>query len=151
MPAARRSALLTAFWKFHRWIYEWSGGRIGSRLMGIQIIRLTTIGRKSAKPRSVLLNAFPVGENFAIVGSNAGGDSHPLWYLNLRANPAATVDIAGSQFGAVARFTQGEERDRLWAEVISANPSYAEYSERTDRLIPVVVLERQTGDLEPTA
>lgn len=142
MPAARRSALLSAFWKGHRWIYEWSGGRLGSRLMGIQIIRLTTIGRKSGKPRNVLLNAFPVGDDYAIVASNAGGDSHPLWYLNLRANPTATVDVAGSQFAAVARVTQGEERGRLWAEVIVADPSYAEYPERTDRLIPVVVMER---------
>ncbi len=110
--------------------------------MGIQIIRLTTIGRKSGKPRSVELNAFPVGDNYAIVGSNLGRDSHPLWYLNLRANPTVTVDIAGSQFTAVARDTQGEERDRLWAEVIAADPSYAEYPERTERLIPVVVMER---------
>ena len=111
--------------------------------MGIQIVRLTTTGRKSGKPRSVLINAFPVDDKHVIVGSNAGDDSHPLWYLNLKANPAVTVDLAGSQFTAVARDTQGEERDRLWTEVIAADPSYAEYRKRTKRLIPLVVLERQ--------
>ena len=111
--------------------------------MGIQVIRLTTIGRKSGEPRRVLLNAFPVGDNYAIVGSNLGDDSHPLWYLNLRANRTVRVDLAGSEFTAAARDTRGEERDRLWAEVIAADPSYAEYQERTERLIPIVVLERQ--------
>lgn len=150
MPAARRSAGLTLFWKIHRWIYAISGGRLGSNLMGIQIIRLTTVGRRSGQPRSVLLNAFPIKGEYVVVGSNAGADSHSLWFLNLQANPAVTVEISGTQFEAFARITHGEEREQLWADVVSADPSYDEYPRRTDRKIPVVVLERQSGDLEQT-
>lgn len=148
MPAVRRAAPLLAFWKIHQWIYRWSGGRLGSSIMGIQIIRLTTIGRKSGQPRSVLLNAFPAEGNFVIVGSNAGLESHPLWYLNLRANPAATMELAGVRYGVAARDAQGEERDRLWAQVTAADSSYVEYEARTERRIPVVVLERR-ADIAP--
>ena len=86
-----------------------------------------------------------------MVGSNAGADSHSLWFLNLRANPAVTVEMSGTQFKAIARITQGEEREQLWAKVVSADASYDEYPQRTEREIPVVVLERQTGNLEQTA
>ena len=132
-------------------IYAISSGRLGSNLMGIQIIQLTTIGRKSGLPRSVLLNVFPIEGEYVVVGSNAGADTQSHWFLNLQANPAVTVEISETQFEAVARITDGEEREQLWAEVVSADPTYEEYPHRTEREIPVVVLERQTEDLEPSA
>jgi len=110
-------------------------------VLGIQIIKLTTIGRKSGQPRSVLLNAFLIEADYVVVGSNAGADTHSLWFLNLQANPAVTVEVSGEQFEAVARITEGQERDRLWAEVVLADPSYSEYLARTERVIPAVVLE----------
>lgn len=146
MPAVRRSALLSEFWKIHKWIYAWSGGRLGSRIMGKQIIRLTTIGRRSGQPRSVMLFAFQIDADPIVVASNVGDDSHPLWYLNLKSNPNVTVDLSGSQFAAIARVAQGHERDRLWAEAITAEPGYAEYQAQIERQIPVVVLERKTED-----
>ena len=132
-------------------IYAISSGRLGSNLMGIQIIQLTTIGRKSGLPRSVLLNVFPIEGEYVVVGSNAGADTQSHWFLNLQANPTVTVEILETQFEAVARITDGEEREQLWAEVVSADPTYEEYPHRTEREIPVVVLERQTEDLEPSA
>ncbi len=111
--------------------------------MIIEAIRLTTVGRKSGQPRSVLLNTFLIDGEYVVVGSNAGADSHSLWYLNLQATPAVMVEIAGTKYEAAARITHGEEREQLWAEVIAADPSYAEYARRTEREIPVVVLERQ--------
>ena len=132
---------MTTFWKVHRWIYDRSGGRVGSSTLGKQIVRLTTIGRKSGKPRSVLLYAFPAGDTHAIVASNLGDDAYPLWYLNLKANPAMTVEIEGMRFEAVAREAEGEERERLWAAVTAADPAYTEYQKRTERAIPVMVLE----------
>ena len=132
---------MTAFWKVHRWIYDRSGGRIGSSTLGKQIVRLTIIGRKSGQPRSVLLYAFPAGDSYAVVASNLGDDAYPLWYLNLKANPAVTVEIEGRRFEAVAREAEGEERERLWAGVTVADPTYTEYQKRTERVIPVIVLE----------
>ena len=109
--------------------------------MGIQIIRLTTIGRKTGRPHRVLLNMFPIDGKYMVVGSNAGADNHSDWFLNLQATPAVAVELSGTQNEAVARITEGQERDRLWAEVVSADPSYSEYLVRTERVIPVVVLE----------
>jgi len=146
MPAVRRSLLLKSFWRIHRWIYARSGGQIGSKIMGTQVIRLTTLGRKSGQPRSVLLNGFLVDGEYVVVGSNAGAESHSHWYLNLATNPAVKFEVGGLQIEAVARTTQGDERDRLWSEVTSADPSYAEYPRRTEREIPIVVLERQNED-----
>ena len=146
MPTAKRSALLSTFWKIHKWIYVRSEGRLGSHIMGIQIVRLTTIGRRSGRPRSVMLYAFQAEANPVVVASNAGDDSHPLWFLNLKSNPNVTVDLSGSQFAAIARVAQGDERDRLWAEAIAAEPGYAEYQAQIKRQIPVVVLERKTDD-----
>ena len=132
---------MTAFWKVHRWFYDRSGGRIGSSTLGKQIVRLIIIGRKSGQPRSVLLYAFPTGETYAIVASNLGDDAYPLWYLNLKANPAVAVEIEGTRFEAVARETEGEERERLWAGVVAADSTYTEYQKRTERVIPVIVLD----------
>lgn len=154
MPAVRRSALLSAFWKIHKWVYAWSGGRLGSSVMGIKIICLTTIGRKSGQPRSVMLYAFQAEADPVVVASNAGDDSHPLWFLNLKANPNVSVDSSGSQFSAIARVVQGDERERFWAQAVEAEPGYAEYQARLERQIPVVILERQAEDAsqsEPAA
>lgn len=132
---------MTAFWRVHRWIYDRSGGRIGSSTLGKQIVRLTIIGHKSGQPRSVLLYAFPAGDSYAVVASNLGDDAYPFWYLNLKANPALTVEIEGRRFEGVAREAEGEERSRLWAGVTAADPTYTEYQKRTERVIPVIVLE----------
>jgi deazaflavin-dependent oxidoreductase (nitroreductase family) len=109
--------------------------------LGKQIVRLTIIGHKSGQPRSVLLYAFPAGDSYAVVASNLGDDAYPFWYLNLKANPALTVEIEGRRFEGVAREAEGEERSRLWAGVTAADPTYTEYQKRTERVIPVIVLE----------
>ncbi len=105
------------------------------------ILNITTIGRKSGQLRSVLLYAFPAGDTYAVVASNLGDDAYPLWYLNLKANPAVTVEVEGKRFEAVSREAEGEERERLWAAVMEADPTYTEYQKRTERVIPVIVLE----------
>ena len=91
----------------------------------------------------MLLYAFPAGDSYAVVASNLGDDAYPLWYLNLKANPAVTVEVEGKQFEAVSRETGGEERERLWAAVTEADPTYTEYQKRTERVIPVIVLEAE--------
>ena len=78
---------------------------------------------------------------YVIVGSNVGSDRHPAWYLNLQANPLAEIQIGRERKKVVARTAEGEERERLWSEIVEEDPSYAEYQSRTDRQIPVVILD----------
>ena len=141
MPAARRNLLLKLFWRFHRSLYRASGGRLGAKVRGKQVLLLITTGRKSGQPRSSTLYTFPDRGNYVVIASNAGHPSHPAWYLNLRADPNAIVHVDGRKFRVAAREAEGEERERLWAQIIEWDPDYAEYQQRTDRLIPVVVLE----------
>jgi deazaflavin-dependent oxidoreductase (nitroreductase family) len=82
------------------------------------------------------------GDNPVIVASQGGAPKHPGWYRNLSKDPEVGVQILGEQFRARARTAEGEERERLWRMMNEIWPHYDEYAERTDRLIPVVVLER---------
>lgn len=75
--------------------------------------------------------------SYVIVGSNVGSDRHPAWYLNLQADPAAEIQIGRERKKVVARTAEGEDRERLWSEIVEKDPSYAEYQSRTDRQIPV--------------
>jgi deazaflavin-dependent oxidoreductase (nitroreductase family) len=77
-----------------------------------------------------------------VVGSYAGEDRHPAWWLNLLADPRAEVQVGNARYPVTARELEGADRDRLWARVVETDPSYAEYQRRTTRRIPVVVLER---------
>jgi proline iminopeptidase len=77
-----------------------------------------------------------------VVASNGGAPHHPHWYLNLVANPEVTVQIEGDRFAARARTAGGEERTRLWEQMNRMWPHYEEYQQKTERVIPVVVLER---------
>lgn len=142
MPAAKRSKALSLFWRVHRWIYRTSDGRIGSTIFGNKMLMLTTQGRRSGKPRSILLYYFTPQESPVVIASNAGGDHHPAWYLNLQANPLVKVQIGSRKFDADARTAIDEKREQLWSEIAQQEGSYAEYQNRTDRRIPVVILEK---------
>ena len=141
MPSISRSKPLILFWRFHRWIYQASDGRIGSSFAGNKVLKVTTTGRKSGEPRSILIYYFTHQDSYVIIGSNAGSDRHPAWYLNLQANPAAEIQVGRQRMNVIARTAVGEERERLWSEVVNKDPSYIEYQEMTDREIPVVVLD----------
>ena len=145
MPAVRKSPLLTAFWKLHRGLYRFSGGRLGSRLEGNQVIELTTIGHKSGKARRVMLYAFMINGHYTVVGSNAGSDSHPGWYLNLESQPRATMSVEGEAIPVSARILSDPERQSAWEQVVLMDDSYAEYPKRTERVIPVVQLEPRSS------
>jgi len=141
MPALKRSKAIELFWKFHPWLYRVSGGRIGGRVIGLPVLLLTTKGRKSGAARTRALTYFPKGDRAIVVASYLGEPRHPDWWLNLKANPAATV-LRGNQATAMrARETDGEEREQLWREIVATAQDYAEYQGRTRRRIPIVVLE----------
>ncbi|HEV2593344.1 MAG TPA: nitroreductase family deazaflavin-dependent oxidoreductase [Gaiellaceae bacterium] len=130
----------------HRLLYRASGGRVGARLWDLDVVLLTTTGRKSGRLRTVPLCALRDGESFAVIGSYGGLDQPPAWWLNLQQQPRATVRIGGSTREVIAREAQFAERDRLWAGVTERAPGYLEYQRRTARRIPVVVLEPSRGD-----
>jgi deazaflavin-dependent oxidoreductase (nitroreductase family) len=106
------------------------------------VVELTTIGKKSGRPRTVLLTS-PVQENgkVLVVASRGGDEAHPSWYTNLAANPEVTCAIAGGQARkATATTVPAEERERLWPLVVKAYRGYAGYQKRTSRVIPLVWL-----------
>ncbi|MEN3342353.1 MAG: hypothetical protein V7644_1757 [Actinomycetota bacterium] len=109
---------------------------------GSTVLLLTTTGRTSGREYTTPLIYDLDGENPVVVASQGGAPKHPNWYLNLSRNPEVEVQILDERFGARARTAGGEERERLWRQMNRMWPHYDEYARRTDREIPVVVLER---------
>lgn len=108
-------------------------------------IELTTIGRRTGRPRGVILYGWPDGNDVVIVGSRGGADTDPDWVGNLRAEPRAVLHADGADLPVMAReVTDSAERERLWALVTDAFPLYATYQRRTMRIIPLFVLEPDT-------
>lgn len=124
----------------HEFWYRLSGGMIGGRVGGLPILLLTTTGRKSGRKRTMPLVYLPDGENIVVIASNGGADQHPAWWLNLRANPTAEVQVGREAKTVVAEKATGEERERLWHDVVELYHGYDEYSRMTEREIPVVIL-----------
>lgn len=127
----------------HRAILAVSFGHLGWRAGGMPVLELTTTGRKSGEPRSVMLTS-PVqaGDTIVIVASRGGDDHHPAWYLNLRDHPDVEVAFAGKPKQAMrARTATADERAALWPRVAAEYKGYASYQTKTDREIPLVLLE----------
>lgn len=107
------------------------------------LVLITTTGAKSGKERTTPLVHTTDGDRVVIIASKAGAPAHPHWYLNILANPEVTVELPGETFRARATaITEGPERDRLYRAQADLMPNFDEYEKLTDRLIPVVVLER---------
>jgi deazaflavin-dependent oxidoreductase (nitroreductase family) len=126
--------------RIHRAVYERSGGRLGARLAGLEMVLLTTTGRKSGLPRTLPLACFRDGDDWIVVASNDGQDHHPAWWHNLRADPRARARLGREVRDVVAHEAEGAERERLWPWLEQQNPAYARYARKTERRIPVVVL-----------
>jgi deazaflavin-dependent oxidoreductase (nitroreductase family) len=123
--------------------YRATGGEEGFLWKrGTHILLLTTRGRRSGEARTHALIFRQEGDHYVIVASKGGHPQHPAWYLNLQAEPEATVQVLGDVFRVRARDAEGEEYDRLWKHMTEVWPDYDGYQQRTDRRIPVVVLER---------
>jgi deazaflavin-dependent oxidoreductase (nitroreductase family) len=114
--------------------YEWRGGT--------KILLLFTTGRKSGEERANALIFEPDGADYLIVASKGGAPEPPAWFLNLEAEPEVEVQVKGDRFKAHARTATPEEKPRMWQKMTEAWPDYDSYQEKTDRQIPVVVLER---------
>ncbi|HEU5476107.1 MAG TPA: nitroreductase family deazaflavin-dependent oxidoreductase [Actinophytocola sp.] len=107
-----------------------------------RLLLLTTTGRRTGRPYTTPMMFHPDGTRLLVIASNVGALAHPDWYLNLVANPEVTVEATGDTYQAHASTATGEERDRLWTELKSRYPFFADHEAKTSRTIPVVILER---------
>lgn len=126
----------------HRTAFTATGGRLFGNLLGMPVVKLTTIGRKSGKPRtSMLTSPARDGDNLVLVASNGGAPKHPAWFLNLRDNPEVEVMTPDFKGRRKARIATSEEKARIWPDLVKAHKNYAGYQEKTTRDIPLVILE----------
>lgn len=124
------------------WLFRASGGRLGSRFLGgAPVLLLTTIGRRSGKPRTAPLIYLEDGDDVVLVASKGGMSQHPVWYLNLVAHPDVEVQIGSEVRKLRARTASDEEKTKLWPRLNAVYRHYDEYQARTDRNIPVVICE----------
>jgi len=129
--------------RMHRGIFMMSKGRVAGRAMGMDIVELTTMGRKSGKERHSMVGA-PMcdDDRVVVVASYDGAPRNPAWYLNLAANPEVTVTRARREPQAmVARTANAEERAELWPAIVEKAKAYAKAQAKTDREFPVVILD----------
>jgi deazaflavin-dependent oxidoreductase (nitroreductase family) len=127
---------------FHKAVFRASNGRLANRGNGMPVLQLTTTGRKSGKRRTTMLTS-PVqdGDRMVLVASNGGDDRHTSWFLNLRDDPKVEVTMDGRTRPMRARVASPEEKAELWPRVVAVHGGYAQYQTRTDRDIPLVILE----------
>jgi deazaflavin-dependent oxidoreductase (nitroreductase family) len=118
------------------------GGQLGGRFAGVPVLLLSTVGARSGAPRTTPLNYTRDGDRYVVVASKRGAPTNPAWYHNLLARPTASIEVGTERFEVRWRVAEGEERDRLYAELAAQLPLFADYQRRTSRRIPVLVLER---------
>ena len=135
-------SLFRLFGEEHVKRYLETDGAVGHDWEGTTVLILTTTGRHSGEPRVTPLIYGEHGEDYVVVASKGGAPKHPNWYLNLSDGPDVSVQVRGDRFPAHARTATADERPELWKLMASRWPPYDEYQTRTDREIPVVVLER---------
>ena len=140
--AERAAPLLRRLIGVHGTIYRLSGGHIGHRIPGIPpMLLLHHVGAKSGQRRTSPLAYTRDGDDLVIVASKGGSPRNPAWFHNLRANPDTTVQVGSERRKVHARVADPAERERLWPKVLDLYSGYAGYQERTQREIPLVILE----------
>jgi deazaflavin-dependent oxidoreductase (nitroreductase family) len=127
----------------HVRVYRETGGEHGYDWRGAKVLLLTTTGRSSGEQRTTPLIHGVDGDRWIVIASKGGAPEHPDWYLNLQAEPHVTIQVQADEIPAVASTAEGDERSRLWAAMLERWPAYDEYQRKTDREIPVVVLQRR--------
>jgi deazaflavin-dependent oxidoreductase (nitroreductase family) len=121
--------------------YRETDGEVGHDWRGATTLLLTTTGRRSGEPTTTPLIYGRDGENIVLVASQGGRPEHPGWYRNLAKEPEVELQVMADRIRGRARTAEGEERERLWKHMAEIWPAYDEYKTRTDRVIPVVVVE----------
>ncbi len=126
-------------------LYESSGGTKGTTMRGMPVVIVTSLGTRTGKVRKTPLMRVEHKGQYAVVASQGGAPTHPLWYYNLVANPHVELQDGPVRQDMAARELIGSERAEWWQRAVDAFPDYAEYQTRTDRQIPVFILEPRTA------
>jgi deazaflavin-dependent oxidoreductase (nitroreductase family) len=130
------------FMAFNTLLIRISGGKLGSKLGAQNILILHTIGRKTGLNRAIPIVYFNFNGRYLIVGSNWGKDKQANWYLNLKNDPQARLEINRKIISANSYEAEGEEYDHLWKFTTERNPQYIGYQKMTNRHIPIMILEK---------
>ena len=140
MPSNRSLRAMNAL---HRAAIRLTGGKLGWRAYGMPMVELTTTGRKSGEKRQTMIaSPLQLGDTIVVIASRGGDPVHPAWYLNLVDDPRVEVVFRGKSRGEMrARPATADERAELWPRITKDHPNFAEYQTKTDRVIPVVLLE----------
>ena len=134
-------SIFRIFMALGTYLYKISNGKIGGRISGLEVLLLTTTGRKTGKKRTTPLGYFKDQQgSYIIIGSNAGFDTHPAWFLNLKRQPHVTIQVKDTQLEVNAEVAEPKTRNQLWAQLIKLAPFYDNYTKKTSREIPVVIL-----------
>ena len=141
-PSRFEARMLKAWTRFHRRVYQRTGGKVLSRMRGKPTLLLTTTGRRSGRPHTIALPYFADGDAMVVIGSASGAERHPDWVLNLIADPRVTVQYLADSGPAHAEILADGERSAMWERINVEAPWYAGYQQRTSREIPVVRLTR---------
>jgi deazaflavin-dependent oxidoreductase (nitroreductase family) len=152
-PKATRPRLpprwfIRAFWFTHRRVYRLTGGRLGlwrPKRKGWGALRLTTVGRRTGRERSVMVGYFEDGPNLVTMAMNGWGEGEPAWWLNLQTHPDARVDLKDGSHQVTARAAVGDERERLWSRWRAIDKNLDAYAARRSTETAVVVLEPRAG------
>ncbi len=120
-----------------------NAGKVGGYFEGVPLLLLHSIGAKSGEARVNPVMYRDLGDRYAIMASAAGRPTNPAWYYNLLANPEASIEVGTEIVDVVARVTEGDERSGIWEPLKAEVPMFVEYEQKTDREIPVVVLDRR--------
>jgi len=136
-------SLLNLFVRVHVALFRATKGRVASSMEGIQLLLLTTTGRKTGKKRTVPVMYFEDGGRRFIVASAGGNAKHPAWYANLQANPEVVVEVPGQSYEARATAVTPEVRAHMWQKIVEQAPRFGGYANKTEgkREIPVVELQ----------
>ena len=122
--------------------HDWDSSTLGGPGV-LPTLLLTTKGRKSGEPRPLPLIYGAIDDVYVVIASKGGMPNHPLWFLNLEAEPHCELRVGAKRVSARARVAEGEERERLWKRMAEIYPPYLDYLKATERTIPVVVLDPQ--------
>ena len=129
----------------HAGVYRATGGKLFGRMGKSPILLLNTVGRKSGKKRTSPLLYVVDGDDFVVIASKGGASTHPAWYLNLMANPDATVEVGDREVRVRAEEADPEEKARLWQKMVEMYPTYDDYQTKTKREIPLLALRPVEG------
>ncbi|MFA7297948.1 MAG: nitroreductase family deazaflavin-dependent oxidoreductase [Dehalococcoidia bacterium] len=133
--------LMRLFLAVHVGLYRLTGGRIGARFMGGDVLILTTVGRRTGKRRSVPLIYLRDGDQYVVVASNGGSPTHPGWFHNATASGEATIEVGDRRMRTRARQANEAEHAALWPRLVAIYKGYADYQAKTRRQIPLVILD----------